>query len=186
VPLDELSAMRRKQLQENIQESYALLKEYEDALLVADDPKEKIRCRREIERLQDGIARYREELLTLEKDEPPTPASRPQPSARIINTGGGTYVEGSVYTGGGAFVGRDQIASGVGRGTPAASPDTEQERIASLLRQREKVRRNINRLEEMRASYGANVPLEILNQLDDAHEELERIERELEGLGGLR
>jgi hypothetical protein len=56
-----------------------------------------------------------------------------------------------------------------------------QERIESLLRQRRKCRRNINRLEEMRLCYGANVPLEILNQLDDAREELERIEQELAG-----
>lgn len=38
----------------------------------------------------------------------------PQPSDSLtINTGGGTYVEGSVDTGGGAFVGRDQYVTNV-------------------------------------------------------------------------
>jgi hypothetical protein len=36
-----------------------------------------------------------------------------------------------------------------------------QERIASLRRQREKCRRNINRLGATRLGHGANVPLEI-------------------------
>jgi hypothetical protein len=62
-------------------------------------------------------------------------------------------------------------------GGPLAAGNDE--RAASLLRQRETCRANINRLEEMRLSFGASVPLEILNQLDDARETLERIEREL-------
>jgi chromosome segregation ATPase len=189
MPLDELSEMRRKQLRENIRESYTLLQEYEDALHLASDPKERTRYRREMERLREEVARYKEELATLEKGEPAAPTSQPQPAGRIINTGGGTYIEGDVHTGGGTFVGGRQEGGGVGRETPTSTiPSTEQERqerIASLLRQRNKARRNINRLEEMRLSYGANVPLDILNQLDDAREELERIEQELEDLGGL-
>jgi hypothetical protein len=186
---DELGEMRKKQLQKNIRESYALLDEYEDALRLAADPKEKTRYRREIERLREDIVRYSEELRTFEGGKPAAPTSRPEPSGRAINTGGGAYVEGGVHTGGGTFVGRDLLDRGGAGEPPVSRPrpplSADQERIASLLRQRKKCHTNINRLEEMRLSYGANVPLDISNQLDDAREQLERIEQELEDLGGL-
>jgi formylglycine-generating enzyme required for sulfatase activity len=62
-----------------------------------------------------------------------------------------------------------------------ADPDEiYREHIESLRRQQELCQGNINHLEETRLSYGANVPLEVLNQLDEARQKLERIEQELE------
>lgn len=179
--MDKLAEMRKKHIQEHIEESYALLKEYEDSLRLASDPKEILRYRREIARLQEEITRYGEELHGLKSDEP----AHPKSPERAINTGGGAYVEGNVYAG--TFVGRDQTVTSPKSGskvTPARQ-SASQERIASLKRQHQTVLRSINYLEEMRVKYGANVPLEILNQLDDARQQLERIERELKELGGL-
>jgi hypothetical protein len=67
--------------------------------------------------------------------------------------------------------------------SPAYTSEKErQERIDSLLKQREQLRKSINRLEEMRDNYGANVPLEILSQLEEKQERLEEVEQELEAL----
>lgn len=52
------------------------------------------------------------------------PAAPPQTSqarpARVVNTGGGTYIEGSINTGGGDFIGRDKITYAA---PPPAAPD---------------------------------------------------------------
>jgi hypothetical protein len=56
--------------------------------------------------------------------------------------------------------------------------------IPSLRRRLTQYRRNLYRLEEMRAKYGANVPLDILNGMEDAREQIAAIEARLDGLSG--
>jgi hypothetical protein len=64
------------------------------------------------------------------------------------------------------------------------SEKERQDRIDSLLKQREALLRNINWLEEMKSQYGINVPLDILSQLQEVRERLKKVEQELEELQG--
>jgi cell division septum initiation protein DivIVA len=77
----------------------------------------------EIEDIEAQLGPLQTELAGLtDTDEPATfhqttggtmsYAEKPKEGGRIINTGGGAYIEGSINTGGGDFVGRDQLKSG--------------------------------------------------------------------------
>jgi hypothetical protein len=57
--------VRLQHLSDNIQQDMALLKEYEDALRYEDDPRRRVRYRREIERLRQSAATYRAEIAAL-------------------------------------------------------------------------------------------------------------------------
>lgn len=62
---DDLNEFRRKQIQESIEKSYALWKEYDDTLRLASDPKDIMRYRREIEKLREEINHLEGELKEL-------------------------------------------------------------------------------------------------------------------------
>jgi hypothetical protein len=77
----------------------------------------------EIEDVEVQLAQLQAELASLANEAEPaltSPAGeakrvhtsneeKPKIGKRVINTGGGAYIEGSVHTGGGDFVGRDQV-----------------------------------------------------------------------------
>jgi cell division septum initiation protein DivIVA len=85
----------------------------------------------EIEDVEVQLARLQAELASLASEaEAGLPSAggetksvntsteeKPTTGKRVINTGGGAYIEGSVHTGGGDFVGRDQVKT---RGLSAA------------------------------------------------------------------
>jgi hypothetical protein len=55
-----------------------------------------------------------------------------------------------------------------------------QERIASLQQQQAAHRKNLNRLEEQAARHGMDVPIKLLNEMDNERQAIARIEAELE------
>lgn len=57
---------RKKDIEEHLAKDLALLKEWEDELRLADDPKEKAKCREEIGELNDYIAERKQELHTIQ------------------------------------------------------------------------------------------------------------------------
>jgi outer membrane protein assembly factor BamB len=59
---------------------------------------------------------------------------------------------------------------------------TMQKRIESLRRQHQRLLQNLEILEQRKARYGIDVPLYILNEIDDHKEEIERIKAELSSL----
>lgn len=71
----DVTILRLKHLEENIQQDMQLLKEYEDTLRYEDDPHRRAKYHREIERLQRSAARYQreyDELRIQASDESPT------------------------------------------------------------------------------------------------------------------
>lgn len=64
-PADNASSIRLQQLHDNVQQDLELLKDYEDALRYEDDPRRRARYRREIEKLRESAARYKEETASL-------------------------------------------------------------------------------------------------------------------------
>jgi hypothetical protein len=73
-PLTSLQQQRLADLQHNLEQDYQLLKEYEDLLRLADDPRRLLRYRREIERQKAAIAGYEQQLA----DIVPEAATRPE------------------------------------------------------------------------------------------------------------
>lgn len=65
---DDMSNIRLQQLNDNIQQDLELLKDYEDALRYEDDPRRRARYRREIEKLHESAARYKEEIVNLKAE----------------------------------------------------------------------------------------------------------------------
>ncbi len=59
------SLRRRQDLEEHIGETLQLIKQYEDIKRLSDDPKEKLRCDREIADLKVGLERYKRELTLI-------------------------------------------------------------------------------------------------------------------------
>jgi hypothetical protein len=113
---------RRQVLEQSIAESYDLIGQYEAIERTSDDPKEKLRARRNIDEQQALIKGYQAELETLtgegkpreeQTQHPQSEASNSVPSAPIthIHTGGGMYVAGNI-TNEGVIVGRDQQVDG--------------------------------------------------------------------------
>lgn len=72
------ASQRAEQLRKHIQDSLQLLKEYEDKLRLADDPKEKERCRHEIVKLKESVERWKVELTSLEAAPGAMPSPRPK------------------------------------------------------------------------------------------------------------
>jgi len=65
IPPD-LYEIRARQLADHIAQDLALLKEYEDGLRYEEDPRRRARYRREIERLQESLQKYRREYEDLQ------------------------------------------------------------------------------------------------------------------------
>lgn len=66
--------LRIKHLQDNVNQDYKLLKDYEDARHLEDDPRRKLKYQREIELLQESAGHYQQEyedLKRLARAEPP-------------------------------------------------------------------------------------------------------------------
>jgi hypothetical protein len=66
----DINAIRRQQLEDGLQKDLELLVRYEDKLRLSDDPKEQVRCCREIEVLKASIADKEAELRSLVGPEP--------------------------------------------------------------------------------------------------------------------
>jgi len=69
--------------------------------------------------------------------------------------------------------------------TPPPLPEVSAEEIESLRRQLDIYRRNLMYLEERRAAYGIDAPLNLLNQIDYMQEQIAKIEARLRELGAL-
>jgi hypothetical protein len=65
----------------------------------------------------------------------------------------------------------------------ARSEPSPGEERASLERELSLHKRNLWRLQERKAKYGINVPLDVLNQIDDEEAEIARIESLLKDIG---
>jgi len=61
IPTSQFDLMRIQHLKDNIQEDLVLLKEYEDRLRFEDDPRRQAKCRYEVEKLRESVARHRQE-----------------------------------------------------------------------------------------------------------------------------
>jgi hypothetical protein len=57
--------LRLQHLADNIRQDLTLLKDYEDALRYEDDPRRRLRCRREIEQLRGSATKYQREYAEL-------------------------------------------------------------------------------------------------------------------------
>ena len=62
---------------------------------------------------------------------------------------------------------------------PLSAQDESLSSIESLRRQRQQIRRNLDHLQEQRAKHGVDVPLILLNEIDEQEQRLEQIEAEL-------
>jgi len=109
---DTLAHLTRQRLQTlagHIEDDLTLLEEYEEDLRLTTDPRERLRIEREIRRQKEALAGYRQEMIEL----------REAGDGDTIRTGGGAHVEGNVDTGGGDFIGRDQVVHVHGAGPEA-------------------------------------------------------------------
>ncbi len=71
----DINAIRREQLQKQLEKLYKLLNEYEQTYALSSDPKERARCEHEIEQLKPLIADKENELRALAVPEPSTTSS---------------------------------------------------------------------------------------------------------------
>jgi predicted MPP superfamily phosphohydrolase len=109
-----------------------------------------------------------------------------EPSSRPTEGAGGKYnititsAQG-VTIGNGAQVTQHFGASPTGEVEVGLSPDEEREFLKRELAQH---KRNLYHLREKRAKYGIDVPISILNQIEDEEQAIGRIEAELRRVGG--
>lgn len=76
--MNQLQQQRLHDLQQNIQRSLDLLRDYEDLSQLEDDPRKLLRYRREIEREKASLKRYEEDAAAL------GPFSAPSPEANVM------------------------------------------------------------------------------------------------------
>lgn len=76
---------RLQDLADNIQQSETLLKSFEDALRLEDDPRRKMRYDQEVQQIKTSITQYRQEYRQLEDTQPM--ASPPVACDPIANLG---------------------------------------------------------------------------------------------------
>ena len=120
---------RKDHLEQSIRESHAIIREYEGILQTSNRAEERLRAQRQIDRqwrliegclkeyaplaggvLPPDIAEIAAHFNPTGQDSTTGVQVVQQP--RTINTEGGAYVEGTVGTGGGEFIGRDQHIHG--------------------------------------------------------------------------
>lgn len=121
--LAHLTGQRLQTLAGHIEDDLILLQEYEEDLRLATDPRERLRIEREIRRQKEALDGYRQEMAELRKSG----------DGDTVRTEGGAHVEGNVDTGGGDFIGRDQVVHIHGAGPEAF--DQVDDKLDALSRQ---------------------------------------------------
>ncbi|MCB0192567.1 MAG: hypothetical protein KDJ65_11540 [Anaerolineae bacterium] len=84
-PLTKLQQQRLDDLKHNIEQDQQLLKAYEDELRLEDDPRRKMRYRREIERQKETIADYEQQLAAIIPAAATHPEAIPDPILQALN-----------------------------------------------------------------------------------------------------
>ena len=174
---------RREDLEENVRQSYQLIREYEDILRLSADPREKARARRAIEEQWALIEGYLNEHLPLCRSlATPIPPDIAEIAARFHEksdrlTPPAPATSGSTYT---IHINHTEETV-TGDGAQVVQPPTGERTGGSLERALRMARRTLAILEEQAAGYTAlTIPAHLRIELEEQRRKVAELKKAME------